>query len=263
MGQTPNLLNLLSPNNIVVYMLVFTRITGMLQSAPFFSTVKSPTMTKLWFGALCAFIMYPLVHATKTYVTPKNMTEFMILIVFEFLIGYLIGFIANLILEGARMTGNILSIQTGLSISEALDPATGVSSNEISRIYIYLATLIFLGTGAYQFLFIALFGSFNSIPIGTFLFFDNNIIQSILILFGQLFKIGFGIALPIFAVLLILDVLLGMMNKMMPQMNIYMVALPIKIYVGLFLILAFLSATNIYLQGVIKNYLEALSLIFT
>lgn len=263
MSQTPNLLNLLSPYNITIYMLVFTRLAGMIQTAPFFSTIQAPTMTKIWFSALCAFIMYPLVFASKNYIMPRNMPEFLILIAFEFLIGYLIGFVANLILEGVRMAGNIFSIQMALSMSEALDPTTGISSNELSRIYIYLTTLIFLATGAYQMLFMAVFGSFSSLPIGNFPFFDPQTIGSLLILFAQLFKIAFGIALPVFSVLLISDILLGMMSKMMPQMNIYMVAIPVKIYIGLFLILAFLSATNVYLQGVIKNYMEALSLIFT
>ena len=235
----------------------------MIQTAPFFSTIQTPTMTKIWFSALCAFIMYPLVFASKNYIMPRNMPEFLILIAFEFLIGYLIGFVANLILEGVRMAGNIFSIQMALSMSEALDPTTGISSNELSRIYIYLTTLIFLATGAYQMLFMAVFGSFSSLPIGNFPFFDPQTIGSLLVLFAQLFKIAFGIALPVFSVLLISDILLGMMSKMMPQMNIYMVAIPVKIYIGLFLILAFLSATNVYLQGVIKNYMEALSLIFT
>ncbi|MBQ8635940.1 flagellar biosynthetic protein FliR [bacterium] len=263
MAQTPNLINLLSPYNIVIYMLVFTRLAGMIQTAPFFSSIQAPTMTKIWFSALVSFIFYPLVYASKTYIMPKDMAEFIILIIFEFLIGYLIGFVANMILEGVRMSGSIFSIQMGLSMSEALDPTTGVSSNEISRIYIYLATLIFLGTGAYQILFMALFGSFSGIPIGTFPFFDSQIVNSLLILFAQIFKIAFGVALPIFSVLLTCDILLGMMSKMMPQMNIYMVAIPVKIYIGLFLILAFLSATNVYLQGVIQNYMEALSRIFT
>lgn len=263
MAQTPNLINLLSPYNIVIFMLVFTRLAGMIQTAPFFSNIQAPVMTKIWFSAICAFIMYPLVFASKTYIMPRDMVEFMVLIAFEFMIGYLIGFIANLILEGVRMAGNIFSIQMALSMSEALDPATGISSNEISRIYIYLTTLIFLGTGAYQMLFMAVFGSFNSLPIGNFPFFDAQIINSMMILFTQIFKIAFGVALPIFSVLLISDILLGMMSKMMPQMNIYMVAIPIKIYIGLFLILAFLSATNVYLQGVISNYMQALSLLFT
>ena len=161
------------------------------------------------------------------------------------------------------MSGSVLSIQMGLSMSEALDPATGVASNEISRIYVYLSLLVFLATGAYQMLFIALYDSFSAIPMGVMAVFDSGMINGILTLFGQLFKIAFGVALPIFSVLLISDVLLGMMNKMMPQMNIYMVAIPVKLYIGYFLMLSFLSGTSVYMRGVIKNYIEAITLLFS
>lgn len=263
MTQAPNLINLLSPYNIVIYMLIFTRLTGLLQSAPFFSTLQAPTMTKLWFGATIAFILYPIVFANKSFILPHSMPEFIILMAIEYFIGYLIGFVANLFLEGARMTGSILSIQMGLSMSEALDPATGVNSPELSKIYIYLTTLIFLATGAHQMLFVSIFNSFSAIPMGILPVFSPEIVSSMVQLFGALFKIAFGIALPIFSVLLISDMLLGMMNKMMPQMNIYMVALPVKIYIGLFLILAFLSGTIVFLQGVISNYMQAINLLFT
>ena len=113
----PNLLNLLSPYNIVIFMLVFTRLAGMIQTAPFFSGLKAPMMTKIWFCATIAFIMYPLVFASKNYIAPKSMVEFIILIIFEFLIGYLIGFLANLIIECVRISGNIFSIKIALSMS--------------------------------------------------------------------------------------------------------------------------------------------------
>lgn len=261
--QTPNLLNLFSPNNIILFMLVFTRLSGLFSSAPFFSTLNMPVITKTWFSALIAFILYPMVHASKSYILPHNVAEFIILLAIEFFIGYLIGFVANLIIEAARMVGNILSIQMGLSISEALDPATGISSNVLSRIYIYFATLVFLGSGACNMLFAILYSSFESIPLGVFVVFDSNVIQSMVQLFSYLFKIAFGIALPIFAVLIACDVLLGLMSKMMPQMNVYMVAIPVKIYIGLFLIMAFLSAVNVYLTGAMGNYMGAINILFS
>ena len=260
--QTPNLLNLFSQTNIIIFMLVFTRITGLISSAPFFSTLSMPLITKTWFSALIAFILYPMVLANYKFILPHNMAEFIILTAIEFFVGYLIGYVANLLIEGARMAGSILSIQMGLSISEALDPATGVSSNILSRIYIYFATLVFLATGAANMLFATLYSSFESIPCGMFVVFDSNIVQSMIHLFAYLFKISFAIALPIFAVLLICDVLLGLMSKMMPQMNVYMVAIPVKIYIGLFLMMAFLSATNVYLTGVTGDYMNAIGALF-
>lgn len=263
MPQVPNLVNLLSSTNIIIYMLIFTRVSGLINSAPFFSSLTAPMPVKLWFSATVAFIIYPIIATGKGYIMPHSMPEFTILLFLEFFIGFLIGFLANLVIEGVRMSGSILSIQVGLSMSEALDPATGISSNEISRIYVYLALIVFLATGAYQMLFIALFDSFHSIPIGVFPVLGENLINGTVVLFGQLFKISFAVALPIFAVLLISDVLLGMMNKVMPQMNIYMVALPVKIYMGLFLMIAFLSGTAAYMQGAVKNYIQAIMLMFT
>ena len=263
MTQTPNLLNILSPNNIIIYMLIFTRLTGMMQRAPFFSTISAPMLTKVWFSATIAFLIYPIVYVQKYFIVPHNMPELAILILIEFFIGYLIGYIAEMIIQGVQVTGSILSIQMGLSMSQALDPVTGIQSTELSRIYVFLATLLFIGTGAYQMLFTTVFSSFQAIPMGAVPVFDANVVMTCCQLFSSMFRIGMGIALPVFAVLLTSDVLLGMMSKMMPQMNIYMVALPVKIYIGLFLTLAFLSAVTVFLQGVISNYMEVLSKIFT
>jgi len=261
--QTPNLLNLFSANNIIVFMLVFTRLSGLFVSAPFFSTISSPTLVKVWFSGLISFILYPMVLSSKTFLLPRNITEFIILILLEFFVGYLIGFCANLIIEATRMVGSILSIQMGLSISEALDPATGVSSNILSRIYIYFATMIFLFTGASDMLFASMYSSFSAIPMGVLTIFDGNVVESMIHLFSYLFKIAFGVALPIFAVLLVCDVLLGLMSKMMPQMNIYMVAIPVKIYIGLFLIFVMLSAVHVYLTGAMGDYMSAINALFT
>ena len=261
--QAPSLINLLTPTNIVIYMLVFTRVSGLMNSAPFFSTIQAPMSVKLWFSAAIAFILYPIIFVSKSFILPHSMPEFAILLTIEFLIGFLIGFLANLVIEGVRMSGSILSIQTGLSMSQALDPATGVQSDEISRIYIYLALLIFISTGAYQMLFLILFDSFKAIPMGIFPVFNPAMINGILTLFAQLFKIAFGIALPIFAVLLMTDVLLGMMSKMMPQMNIFMAALPVKMYIGYFLMIAFLSGTSVFMQNTIQKYINAIGLLFT
>lgn len=258
----PNLINLLSPANIMIYILVLTRISGLIISAPFFSTISMPNQLKIWFSATIAFILYPIVISAKNFIIPHNMPELIILLLLEFFIGYLIGFLANFVIEGARMCGSIIAIQMGLSISEALDPATGVSSNELSRIYVYLALIIFLSTGAYQMLFMILSQSFTSIPMGAFALLGGETVQGALVLFGQLFKIAFGLALPIFAVLLIADVLLGMMNKMMPQMNIYMVALPVKMYIGFALIFAFLTGSSVYVATMIKGFIEAIGKLF-
>ncbi len=262
MNQIPNLINLFSPTNTIVFMLVLTRISGLFQSMPFISTIRAPQITKLWFAALIAFILFPIVYSSKSFILPNSMPEFFILLSIEFFVGYLIGFVANLLFDGVRLAGNILSIQTGLSMSQALDPVTGVNSPELSNVYIYLTTLVFLMTGAYQFLFVVLFKSFDTVPMGVFPVFDANIVSGVAHLSSHIFKIAFGVALPIFAVLLISDILLGIMSKMMPQMNVYMAAIPVKIYIGLIFILMFLGGTATFIRNVMENYMQTIVSLF-
>ena len=99
--------------------------------------------------------------------------------------------------------------------------------------------------------------------MGVLPLFDSHNINAMIQLFAQSFKIAFGVSLPIFSILLISDILLGMMSKMMPQMNIYMVAIPVKIYIGLILIVFLLQQTAGYLYGVTEKYIHAINLLFT
>ncbi|MDD3150108.1 MAG: flagellar biosynthetic protein FliR, partial [Candidatus Gastranaerophilales bacterium] len=76
------------------------------------------------------------------------------------------------------------------------------------------------------------------------------------------FRIAFSVVIPIYGILLICDVSLGFIAKMMPQMNIFMVALPVKIYLGLFLMVFFISSTAIYMTNLIRNMLNQATGIF-
>ena len=79
MPDAPSLLNLFSPKNIVVFMLIFTRMSGLFATAPFFSTFQMPEQVKIWFCALISFILYPILSAKAQFIMPHSMPEFAIL----------------------------------------------------------------------------------------------------------------------------------------------------------------------------------------
>ena len=262
MGE-PNLLALFSPKNIIIFMMIFTRLTGMITTAPFFSTFEMPLQIRIWFCALVSFILYPILSAKAGFILPNTMPEFAILLTIEFAIGFLIGFVANLLFVGAQMVGEIISIQMGLSMASVLDPATGEATPVIGNFYNYLVAIVFLVSGAYQYLFGAVYKSFFALPVGLENIVTPAMAQGILTMSAQVFKIAFGLAMPIFSVLLVCDILLGMMSKVMPQMNIFMVSLPFKICLGLVLILFFLHGSMSYLYDVTMQYMEAILRLFT
>ncbi len=263
MADAPSLFTLFSPKNIVVFMLIFTRMSGLFATAPFFSTFQMPEQVKIWFCALISFILYPILSAKAHFIMPHSMPEFAVLIAIEFAIGFALGFLANLLFVGVQMVGELISIQMGLSMANILDPVSGESTTVISSLYVYLVTLVFLGLGAYEYLFAAVYKSFFVLPVGLEGTFNSGIIEGALLLSGKMFQIAFGLAMPIFSVLLVCDILLGLMSKVMPQMNIFMVSLPFKVFLGLVLILIFLKGSTSYLTDVIAEYLQAILGLFT
>ena len=82
--------------------------------------------------------------------------------------------------------------------------------------------------------------------------------ENILHLSGQMFFIAISMILPVFCVMFVSEVLMGFMSKMMPQMNIFMVAIPFKIYIGVILILMFISPTATYLSNTIQSYFQGI-----
>lgn len=256
------LLELLSVKNIVGFILVVTRLSGMMASAPLFSTYPIPTQVKTWLVALIAFIMYPMVSANASFIVPTSMPEMTLFLLKEFGVGFLIGFLANFIFVGVQMAGQVLSQQIGLAMSSVIDPATQSQTPVIGEFYMLLTTMIFLALNAHQWLFAAVYQSFIKIPPGLELLFTPVIVQQVLVLSARMFEIALGVVLPIFCVLFVLEVLIGVLAKMIPQMNIFMVAIPIKIYIGLVLMIMFLSTMGDYIVNLIQTYMVGIVKLF-
>lgn len=258
----PNLLTILTPANIIIFMIIFTRISGMIFSMPLISTYPIPQQVKIWLCALVAFLLFPLVVANGSFVVPHSMPELAMVLMREFSIGYLIGFCATFLFAAVQIGGEFVSIQIGISMSQVLDPATGEQTQVISQMYTYLATMVFIGLNAHQWLFAALYKSFENLPPGMEYLYGPELVSQILHLSSSIFSIGISMILPIFCVMFVAEVLMGFMSKMMPQMNIFMVAIPLKVYVGIVLMLMFLQPTVTYLITITQNYLKGILNLF-
>ena len=257
-----NLDVLFSMSNIILFMAILTRLSGLFTSAPLFSTYPIPIQVKVWLCALIAFILFPIVQANTQFVPPNSVPALTLILFKEFLIGFAIGFCANILFIGIELGINTFTIQMGLSADQALNPASGGNSPVLTQAYTYLAAMLFIGLGAHQWLFSAIYNSFKSMPVGFIVGFAPNLVEQIVIITGQIFSVGLSIALPIFGILFITDVLLGFTSKMMPQMNIFMVSLPLKIYLGLLLSLLFMRPMAEHMAVIIEQFLIKIAAIF-
>ncbi len=257
-----NLDVLFSTTNILLFMAIFTRLSGLFTSAPLFSKYPIPAQVKIWLAAAIAFILFPIVQANTQFVAPTSVPALTLILFKEFAIGYAIGFCANILFIGIELGVNTFTIQMGLSADQALNPTSGGNSPVITQAFTYLASMMFIALGAHQWLFSAVYNSFKSLPIGYVLNISHGFVEQIVIITSQIFSVGLGIALPIFGILFITDVLLGFTSKMMPQMNIFMVSLPLKIYLGLLLSLLFMRPMAEQMAVIIEQFLTKIAAIF-
>lgn len=257
-----NLDVLFSVSNILLFMAIITRLSGLFMSAPLLSTYPIPMQVKIWLAAVIAFILFPIVQANTNFVAPNSVPVLTVVLFKEFMIGYAIGFCANILFIGIELGVNTFTIQMGLSADQALNPTSGGNSPVITQAFTYLASMMFIVLGAHQWLFAAIYNSFKSFPIGFTFSFSASLVEQIVIVTGQIFSIGLSIALPIFGILFITDVLLGFTSKMMPQMNIFMVSLPLKIYLGLLLSLMFMRPMAEQMISIIGQFLTKIVAIF-
>ena len=257
-----NLDVLFSVSNIILFMAIFTRLSGLMTSAPLFSTYPIPTQVKIWLSAIIAFILFPIVQANANFATPNSVPALTLILFKEFLVGYAIGFCANVLFIGIELGVNTFTVQMGLSADQALNPASGGRSPVLTQAYTYLASMMFIGLGAHQWLFSAIYNSFKSMPVGYTIALSPTLVNQIAMLSGQIFSVALGIALPIFGILFITDILLGFTSKMMPQMNIFMVSLPLKIYLGLLLSLIFMRPMAEHMSVLIEQFLTKIVMIF-
>ncbi len=251
-----------SEEGIITFILVLTRLSAMLLTAPLFSTFPIPNQLKIALAGTSAFIMYPFVLQHSQFTIPTDLIALSFLLVKEVFIGTLIGFCASLIFTAVQIGGQILSIQMGLAIATALDPVTKQNVAIVGQFYLFTASLVFIFLNGHQWLFSTIYDSYVSMPIGLNFDFSSKMTLQIIHFSSQIFSIAFSLIIPIFEILLATTILMGFMAKIMPQMNIFMVAMPIKIYIGLGLLAIAIPQTTVYLFKLIKDLLLSLNSIF-
>ncbi len=221
-------------NGFEIFLLVFVRMTGLFVVAPIFGRRNIPVYFKIGFALFTSLI---LVNTTvlQTVQYDESILGYALLIMKEFLIGLSMGYVAYLTYTAIYIAGEIIDMQIGFGVVNVMDPISNIQVPITSNIYFIISMLLFLTMDGHHMLIRALFDSFSSLPPGKAVFNAgiSDIVQGI---FGSVLATGVRIAAPIVATVLILDVALGTISRMVPQMNIFVIGMPLKIIIGLIII---------------------------
>ncbi|MQN01409.1 MAG: type III secretion protein [Lachnospiraceae bacterium] len=212
---------------IEYFLLVFVRISCFVFTAPFFSMRGVPSQTKIGFAGLMALMMIETMPANE--VSYTGVIGYAVIVFKEAATGLLLGFSASIANYIVMFAGNIMDMDIGFAMVTEFDISSNAQVTITANMYYYFVLLLLLVGGAHRFLIRALADSFTLIPLGGAVFRREMMLASVISYMRNMFVLGFRIMLPVFSVMLVLNVVLGIMAKVAPQMNMFSVGVQIKI----------------------------------
>ncbi len=222
---------------------------------PFFNARVIPVLSKAGLALMISIILFSVINH-KMIAFPDNLWGVVQFIITELIIGMILGLMVQLFFEGVRMMGQLVGFQTGFAITNILDPQSGVQVSIFSN-FAYLVTMtIFLVLNGHHIALNAMRESFEIINVGS-LNLNRQIFEKIMFLSGDMFVIALKIGAPAIAALLFTKVAFALVTKLIPQMNIMIVAFPVQIVIGLI----FFGITLNILLRFVENYLGGLDLL--
>lgn len=240
------------------FLLIFCRITAFFAVAPIFSFRSMPNTFKV---GLAVFVSLLITSAMGTQDTVIMNGEYILLIVREILIGLLLGFTAYLLFTVVQVAGSFIDIQMGFGIVNVIDPMTGAQSPIMGNFKFFIAILLFLSVNGHHYLLLSIMKSYDWVPMDNRIFTkiaDGTISSFIIDTFVQMFYLAFQMAAPMVATLFLVDVALGVLARTVPQFNVFVVGMPIKIAVGFILLILIIPSLLYLFNDLFTTMLDAL-----
>lgn len=232
------LLELIDINRLPIFLLVFVRLLSFFLVVPLFSYRTIPLPFRIGFSFFLALILFQTIDSTL-FVLDHT---YIFLIVKEALVGLLVGLLAFIIVSAIQVAGGFVDFQMGFAIANVVDPQTGAQSPLTGQYFYMIALLFLLAVDGHHLIIDGIFTSYQFISIDAFIpFEDGSITEFIIQSFNYMFIIAFQMAIPIVGTLFLVDIALGIIARTVPQLNVFVVGLPLKILVSFVAILIFLS----------------------
>lgn len=228
---------------IDVFLLIFVRMLAFFLMLPVISGASIPGVIKITLTLCVSSVIF--ISGTVTEISyHSSVAGYFILLLTEFLTGIFMGYVLYFIFSILYYTGQMIDYQIGLSMMSVLDPITQIQVPIVGNLFYLAASALLVVSGGLHSFIAAFFYSYQVLPVGTASLLGNApLAWYILTLLTEFIVLGVKIALPIVGSILLIDVALGIMVKAVPQMNVFVVGMPIKLLAGLFLLLSVLAPT--------------------
>lgn len=233
-----------------LYLLVASRTAAVFFAAPPFAARQIPAQWRAGFGLVVALVLLPIVPVPAG--LPQTLIPWLAWAIRETALGLAIGWTANLVFAGVQLGGQLLDTELGFGIVNVLDPQTGQQLPLVGNFQYLLALLVLFLTNGHYMILAALARSFTLVPVGAAVL-RPNLADTVTTLTGGVFLTAFKLAAPVLGAGFVTTVALGIMARAVPQMNVFIVGMPLKLAAGLIILAAgmplYLLTVNHVLDG--------------
>lgn len=248
----------LSLPHLQTSILAFIRISAIMVTVPLFSSRNVPLQVKAVLALTMAVIVLPTVQLPA--VEGVSIPVLVSGMAGEALIGIIIGFTARLLFAGVELAGQLVGFQMGFGIVNVIDPQTSTQVSIIAHFQNIMAMLLFVAFNAHHHFVLAVAKSFQLVPPLMFCL-TNAAMEALIALSCDMFIIAAKVAAPVIAVLLFTNVALGLIARMVPQMNVFIVGFPLNLAVGLFGMGLSLPVLSSLLKNLFQNMGEDITVL--
>jgi flagellar biosynthetic protein FliR len=245
-----------------IFLLIFCRITAFFVVAPVFSSRGVPSTFKIGLGFFISFIVFLTYGMEQTILLNA---EYVLAIFREILLGVLLGFVVYLFFSVVNTAGSLMDMQIGFAMANVIDPHTGTSQPLLGNFKYMLMILIFLMMNGHHYLLKGLMDSYQWMPLSNELFariMSGSISDFLVRVVGNTFLLAMQVSAPLVTAMLLTDAGLGMLAKTAPQYNVFVIGMPLKLIIGLFLLVLLMPGLASIFERLFSIMFESLEQLF-
>ncbi|WP_138751575.1 flagellar biosynthetic protein FliR [Paenibacillus sinopodophylli] len=245
-----------------IFLLIFCRITAFFVVAPVFSSRGVPNVFKIGLGFFISFIVF-LTYGMKQSIVPD--AEYVLILFREILTGVLMGYVVYLFFTVVQTAGAFMDLQVGFAMANIVDPHTGTSAPLLGYFKYMLLITIFLMMNGHHFLLTALMDSYQWMPLDNELFsrfMSGSVTDYLSRAVGNTFLLAIQVASPLIVAMFLTDVGLGFLTKTAPQFNVFVIGIPLKLIIGLFLIVLLMPSLTAIFETLFSIMFDSLEQLF-
>lgn len=220
-----------SEAEMLLFFMVLMRMTAFVVSWPVFGVETVSQPVKILLATVMTLVIFPTLQFSPAQVEATK-ANLMLLAGREALIGLCIGYLARFFFFAFRISGEMVSQAMGLGAAQIFNPSLGGQSTSMEQFYLGMASLFYLGVNGHHYLITGLVNSFNMVPAAQ-LTFNTSQFAGVGLMMQNVIELGLRLSAPVVVSILVVNIVLGVVGKTVPQLNVLVTSFPINFMVGM------------------------------